>query len=61
VVAHSLKTQLIGEAQIKTDKIDAQALSTLLRGNFIARVHVPAKAVRQRKDQSRQAPVLCTI
>ena len=54
VVAHPLKTRLIGEAQIKTDKIDAQALSTLLRGNFIARVHVPAKAVRARKDQLRQ-------
>lgn len=54
VVAHPLKTRLIGEAQIKTDKIDAAALSTLLRGNFIARVHVPPKAVRQRKDQLRQ-------
>ncbi len=54
VVAHPLKTRLIGEAQIKTDKIDAQALGTLLRGNFIARVHVPPKAVRQRKDQLRQ-------
>lgn len=54
VVAHPLKTRLIGEAQIKTDKIDAQALATLLRGNFISRVHVPQKAVRQRKDQLRQ-------
>ena len=54
VVAHPLKTRLIGEAQIKTDKIDANALSTLLRGNFIARVHVPPKVVRQRKDQLRQ-------
>ena len=54
VVAHPLKTRLIAEAQIKTDKIDAQALATLLRGNFLCRVHVPAKAVRQRKDQLRQ-------
>ena len=54
VVAHPLKTRLIGEAQIKTDKIDAQALATLLRGNFIAQVHVPPKAVRRRKDQLRQ-------
>lgn len=54
VVAHPLKTRLIGESQIKSDKIDAQALSTLLRGNFISRVHVPSKAVRQRKDQLRQ-------
>lgn len=53
-VAHPLKTRLIGEAQIKTDTIDAKALATLLRGGFIAKVHVPAKAVRQRKDQLRQ-------
>jgi len=54
VVANPLKTRLIGEAQIKTDKIDARALATLLRGHFIARVHVPPKAARQRKDQLRQ-------
>jgi len=54
VVAHPLKTRLIGEAQIKTDKIDARALATLLRGHFIARVHVPPKAARRRKDQLRQ-------
>ena len=54
VVAHPLKTRLIGEAQIKSDKIDARALSTLLRGNLLPRVHVPAKAVRQRKDTLRQ-------
>lgn len=54
VVANPLKTRLIGEAQIKTDKIDARALATLLRGGFIARVHVPPKAARQRKDALRQ-------
>src|SRR5437016_4988019 len=54
VVANPLKTRLIGEAQIKTDKIDADALATLLRGNFIARVHVPPRAVRARKNLLRQ-------
>ncbi len=54
VVANPLKTRLIGEAQIKTDKIDADALATLLRGNFIARVHVPPKAARARKNLLRQ-------
>jgi len=54
VVANPLKTHLIASAQIKTDKIDAGALATLLRGNLIARVHVPSKAVRQRKDTLRQ-------
>jgi transposase len=53
-VANCLKTHLIASAQIKTDKIDGNALATLLRGNLIARAHVPAKAVRQRKDTLRQ-------
>jgi transposase len=54
VLAHPLKTRLIASAQIKTDKIDSNALATLLRGNFIARAHIPAKAVRQRRDTLRQ-------
>jgi transposase len=53
-LANPLKTRLIGCAQIKTDKIDANALASLLRGRLIARAHVPAKAVRQRKDTLRQ-------
>ncbi len=58
VVAHPLKTRLIGEAQIKTDKIDAQALATLLRGNFISRVHVPQKAVPAQRPVT-PAALLC--
>lgn len=54
VVANALKTRLIAESQIKTDKIDGAALATLLRGNFISPVHVPPRAVRQRKDELRQ-------
>jgi transposase len=54
VVAHALKTRLIAESQIKTDRIDGDALATLLRGHFISPVHVPPKAVRQRKDELRQ-------
>jgi transposase len=54
VLAHPLKTRLIADAQIKTDKIDAAALATLLRGNLVARAHVPGKATRLRKDQLRQ-------
>jgi transposase len=54
VLAHPLKTRLIADAQIKTDKIDATALATLLRGNLVARAHVPGKATRLRKDQLRQ-------
>jgi hypothetical protein len=48
VLAHPLKTRLIADAQIKTDKIDAAALATLLRGNRVAPAHVPGKATRLR-------------
>jgi transposase len=54
VASHPLKNRLIAQSQIKTDAIDSNALATLLRGNFLARVHVPEKAARRRKDQLRQ-------
>ena len=34
VLAHPLKTKMIAEAKIKTDKIDAKTLAELLRGGF---------------------------
>ena len=54
VLAHPLKTRLIADAQIKTDRLDAHALGTLLRGNLVARAHLPGKATRARKNLLRQ-------
>lgn len=54
VLAHPLKTRLIADAQIKTDKLDARALALLLRGGFIARAYVPRPTTRRRKDLLRQ-------
>jgi transposase len=54
VLAHPLKTRLIADAQIKTDKLDARALALLLRGGLIARAHVPRPATRRRKNLLRQ-------
>ncbi len=54
VLGHPLKTRLIAEAQIKTDRLDALALATLLRGNLIARAYIPSPATRARKDELRQ-------
>lgn len=54
VVSNPVKTRLIADAQIKTDKVDAAALSTLLRGDFVPRVHVPSPATRLRKEELRQ-------
>ncbi len=54
VLAHPLKTRLIADAQIKTDRLDAYALGTLLRGNLVARAHIPRRETRARKNLLRQ-------
>ncbi len=54
LVANPYKTRLIADAQIKTDKLDADGLATLLRGNFIVPVHVPEARARARKNVLRQ-------
>lgn len=48
------ETRLIADAQIKTDRLDAHALGTLLRGNLVARAHVPRRQTRARKNLLRQ-------
>jgi transposase len=53
-LAHPFKTRLIADAQIKTDGLDADGLTTLLRGNLIATVHAPSPATRARKHVIRQ-------
>jgi len=54
VLAHPYKTRLIADAQIKTDRLDAHALGTLLRGNLVARAYVPRREIRARKNLLRQ-------
>ncbi len=54
VLAHPLKTRLIAEAQIKNDRLDAYALGTLLRGELVARTHIPGRETRARKNLLRQ-------
>jgi len=47
VLAHPLKTKMIAEAKIKTDKIDAKTLAELLRGGFLPTSYVPPKEIRE--------------
>jgi transposase len=54
VLSHPAKNRIIADAQIKNDRVDAHALATLLRGDFVAKVHVPCRDVRQRKNVIRQ-------
>jgi transposase len=61
VLAHPFKTRLIADAQIKTDRLDARALATLLRGNLVATVHAPTPANRARKHFIRQRLFLVRV
>lgn len=54
VLSHPAKNRIIADAQIKNDRVDAHALATLLRGGFVAVVHVPSPPMRQRKNLVRQ-------
>ena len=37
VLSHPAKNRIIADAQIKNDRVDARALATLLRGDFVAK------------------------
>ncbi len=54
ILSNPAKNRIIADAQIKNDRVDAKALATLLRGNFVSTVHVPGKEVRQKKNTVRQ-------
>ena len=47
VVAHPLKTRMIAEAKIVTDKISARTLVDLLRGDLLPTSYVPPKEQRE--------------
>ena len=49
-LSNPLKTKLIGESFIKTDKIDATAIAMMLRAGMLPLVHVPSKEVRAQKN-----------
>ena len=40
-LSNPYKTRLIAESKKKTDKVDAQILADLLRGDYVAACHVP--------------------
>ena len=53
-LSNPAKNRIIAESMHKNDRFDAHALATLLRGNFISRVHVPNTQVRMEKNLLRQ-------
>lgn len=59
VVANPLRTKLIAEAKVKTDKVDAHTLAQLLRVGFLPVVWQPDEATeRLRSQTSRRAALV---
>jgi transposase len=50
VVANSKRVRMIAESRNKNDRIDSEVLAQLLRTDFLPRVHVPRKEVRQKRE-----------
>ena len=48
-LSNPLRTKAIAEARIKTDRIDAKTLATLLRGDLVAESYVPNHKNRERR------------
>jgi len=52
VIGNPLRTRIIAEARIKTDKVDAEVLAQLLRCDFLPSVWQPDPAIRQLRELS---------
>jgi transposase len=50
VVSNPLRTRLIAEAKVKTDRVDALVLAQLLRADFLPRVWQPDEQTRRLRD-----------
>ena len=49
VLAHPLKTRIIGEAKIKTDRIDSKILAYMLKADMLPRAYAPKKDTMENK------------
>ena len=49
-LSHPLKTKMIADAKIKSDKIDADVLSDLLRTNFLPISYIPDQKIRALRE-----------
>jgi transposase len=61
VLAHPLKTRIIGEAKIKTDKIDSKILAYMLKADMLPKVYVPNKISMENKILLRNRISLVSI
>ena len=54
VLAHPLKTRAIADAKVKNDRLDANILCDLLRGDLIPRSYIPTERIRFLRELVRQ-------
>jgi transposase len=54
VLSNPLKTRLIAEANLKTDRVDSEALATLLRGNLLPTSYAPPPEIRSLRSLVRE-------
>ena len=50
VLSHPKETKAIASARLKNDKVDAQRLALLLRGDLLPTVWIPPAAVREARE-----------
>lgn len=53
-LAHPLKTRAIADAKVKTDRLDANILCDLLRGNLVPASYIPTEKIRNLREIVRQ-------
>lgn len=61
VLGNPLKTRLIAESKVKTDKIDSEILAQLLRADMIPESYVPPKEIRKLRKLVRERVLLKKI
>lgn len=61
VLSNPLKTRMIAEAKVKTDKVDSLILAQLLRSDMIPTSYVPDKEIRDLRKETRERIVLKKI
>ncbi len=60
-LSHPLKTKMIADAKVKSDKIDADVLSDLLRTNFLPVSYIPDQKIRALREVLRHRMRLVCI
>jgi integrase len=55
-LSHPLKTKAIADAKIKSDKIDANVLSDLLRADLLPTSYIPTQRIRELRELLRHTP-----